>query len=50
MKGLEPSTFAMATPSTVAETRRYARSGNLEYGFGVPDEVDSLPIPLPILT
>ena len=39
MKGLEPSTFAMATPSTFAEPRRYARNENLEYGLGVPDEV-----------
>ena len=50
MKGLEPSTFAMATPSTFAEAHRYARYGKLEYGFGVPSQVGWLPILLPIPT
>jgi hypothetical protein len=39
MKGFEPSTFAMATPSPLADPRRHARNANLEYGFGMPDEV-----------
>jgi hypothetical protein len=50
MKGLEPSTFAMATPSTFAEAHRYARDGKLEYGFAMPNGVDWLPILLPIPT